>query len=154
MKPNSVERFWEEFCALDPSVPTNTRYQTWYFGNTREMATELVDLVLSGRKTATASLLAMNELNPSDAPQPDGYSVVTDFDGTPLCVVQTTEIRHVPFDEVDERFAADEGEGNLSYDYWRRVHWDYFSREAELNGFEFDGGSIVCCERFQVLYPR
>jgi uncharacterized protein YhfF len=154
MKTNSVERFWEEFCALEPSVSTDTPHQTWYFGNTREMAVELADLVLSGRKTATASLLAMNELNPSDAPQPDGYSVITDFDGIPLCVLQTTEIRHLPFDEVDERFASDEGEGDLSYDHWRRVHWDYFSREAAINGFEFDGNSIVCCERFRVLYPR
>jgi uncharacterized protein YhfF len=118
------------------------------------MASELVGLVLSGRKTATASLLVMNKLNPADAPRPDGFSVVTDFDGYPLCVLQTTEIRHLPFDDVDEQFAADEGEGDLSYDYWRRVHWDYFSREAAINGFEFDGSSIVCCERFRVLYPR
>ena len=154
MKTESVERFWREFCALEPSVSADTPYQTWYFGNTREVATELADLVLSGRKTATASLLEMNELNPSDAPQPDGYSVITDFDGDPFCVLQTTEIRHIPFDDVDERFAVDEGEGDLSHDYWRRVHWDYFSREAELHGFEFDGRSIVCCERFRVLYPR
>ena len=154
MKTEAVERFWAEFCAVDPSVSPATSYQTWFFGNTREMAAELASLVLSGRKTATASLLAMNELNPGDAPQPDGYSVITDFDGDPLCVLQTTEIRHIPFDEVDEQFASDEGEGDLSYDYWRRVHWDYFSSEAELNGFEFDGRSIVCCERFRVLYPR
>ncbi|HKP69999.1 MAG TPA: ASCH domain-containing protein [Pyrinomonadaceae bacterium] len=117
------------------------------------MASELADLVLSGRKTATASLLAMNELDPDESPRADGFSVVTDFDGEPMCVIQTCEIRHLPFDEVDEQFAADEGEGDLSYEYWRQVHWDYFSREAEDHGLEFDAKSIICCERFRLRFP-
>lgn len=154
MKADSIDRFWEEFCAVDPSVHPGTPYQIWFFGNTREMAAELAGLVLAGRKTATASLIAVNELNPEDAPRPDGFSVVTDFDGDPVCIIRTSEIRHVAFDEVDAEFAADEGEGDLSLDHWRRVHWDYFTREAKTNGFEFDARSIVCCERFRLLFPR
>lgn len=154
MRSDSTERFWEEFCAVDPSIDPGTAHQVWFFGNTSEMASELAGLVLAGRKTATASLLAMNELNPDNAPLPDGLSIVTDFDGVPVCVIKTSEIRHLPFDEVDEQFAADEGEGDLSLEHWRRVHWDYFAREAETNGFEFDARSIVCCERFRLLFPR
>ncbi len=154
MRSDAVDRFWEEFCAVNPAVALGTPYQIWFFGNTREMASELARLVLAGTKTATASLLAVNELNPEDAPRPDGISVVTDFDGDPVCVIQTTEIRHLPFDEVDAEFAADEGEGDLSLDHWRQVHSDYFGREARAGGFEFDGSSIVCCERFRLLYPR
>jgi uncharacterized protein YhfF len=135
---------------VDPATP----YQVWYFGNTREMAAELAGLVLSGIKTATASAVEMNRIQPENAPKPDGYSVVTNFDGEPLCIVQTTGIRHVPFLEVDADFAAAEGEGDLSLEYWRRVHWDYFTREAEQFGFEFDERSLVCCERFKLLFPR
>jgi uncharacterized protein YhfF len=118
------------------------------------MAAELASLVIEGKKTGTASLVRMNELQPENAPQPDGYSVVTDFNGRPLCVIRTTEIEHVPFEEVDARFAADEGEGDLSLDYWRRVHHDYFQKEAEANGFEFDERSMICCERFKLVFPR
>ena len=154
MRSEAVDRFWERFCGAEPHVDAATPFQSWYFGNTPEMALELLDLVVAGKKTATASSQSMNELEPGTAPVPEGYSVVTDFDRNPKCVIRTSEIRHVPFAEVDEAFAADEGEGDLSLDYWRRVHWDYFTREARQHGFTFDERSIVCCERFRLLFPR
>lgn len=147
----SIEKFWAGFCRTS-GVASDEPYQVWYFGNSARMASELAALVLEGRKTATASLAAVNELRPQDAPVPDGYSVVTDFDGEPVCVIRTTEIRHVPFGEVDAAFAADEGEGDLSLEYWRDVHSAYFGREAAGHGMEFNDGSLVCCERFELLY--
>ena len=149
----SANDLWTEFRSVESSVDPATAYQVWYFGNTREVAADLAGLVLSRSKTATASAVEMNRIQPENAPQHDGYSVVTDFDDHPLCVIQTTEIRHVPFLEVDPDFAAAEGEGDLSLEYWRRVHWDYFTREAEQFGFEFDERSLVCCERFRLLFP-
>ncbi len=154
MRSEAIDLFWTEFCSVDSILDPATPCQVWYFGNTHEMASELAGLVLSGRKTATASSANMNELHPDDAPSSNGYSVVTDFEGNPLCVIQTTEIRYLPFDEVDAEFAADEGEGDLSLEYWRRVHWDYFTDEAKQHGFEFDERSLICCERFKLLFPR
>ncbi len=145
--------FWAEFCAAT-GVSPDEPYQVWYFGNSPEMAFELATLVISGKKFATASLAAVNEIKPQEAPIMGGYSVVTNFDGEPLCVIQTTEIRHLPFDKVDAQFAADEGEGDQSLEYWREVHSQYFSREAAELGIEFNNVSIVCCERFMLLYPR
>lgn len=153
MKTDAIARFWDQFCAVDSSIGRSTPHQIWFFGNTREMASELAGLVRSGRKTATSSLLATNELNPSEAPVADGFSIVTDFFGDPVCIIQTTDIRHLPFEEVDEEFAADEGEGDLSLEHWRRVHWDYFTNEAKTLGLEFDKRSVVCCERFRLRFP-
>ena len=154
MTSDAVQRFWEEFRAGDSSVEASTPFQVWYFGNSPVMAAELVNLVLAGTKTATASSVEMNKLQPENSPAPDGYSVVTNFDGDPVCVIQTAEIRHIPFDEVDAQFAADEGEGDLSLEHWRRVHWDYFTKEAHEHGFEFNERSMICCERFRLLFPR
>ena len=84
----------------------------------------------------------------------DGHSVVTDFDGNPICVIQTTEIRHLPFDEVDPQFAFDEGEGDRTLEYWRERHLRYFTREAAELGVEFNEKSIICCERFRLLFPH
>ena len=147
----TAQNYWEEFLALNPSIPKDTPFQVWYFGNTQEMAVELAGIVISGRKFATASLAAVNEIKPQDAPIPDGYSVVTDFNGLPICVIQTVEIRHFPFNEVDAAFASDEGEGDQTLAYWRDVHGRYFMREAAELGLEFDGDSLVCCERFKLL---
>ena len=149
-----IKEFWQEFCRSTPGVTIDTPFQTWFFGNTPKMARELAELVISGQKTATASLAEVNKINPENAPVDDGYSVVTDFEGHLMCVIQTTEIRHLPFDEVDAQFAFDEGEGDLSLAYWRQVHWAYFTKEAGALGIGFDEKSLVCCERFKVLFQR
>lgn len=145
--------YWRDFCRSTGTAPVESSYQVWYFGNTSEMARELAELVLSGKKTATASALETNRFQPENAPVDAGYSVVTDLEGEPMCVIQTTEIRHIPFDQVDSAFAYDEGEDDQSLESWRKVHWDYFTREASELGFSFDENSIVCCERFRLLYP-
>lgn len=150
----AVQKFWDEFLILNSSILRDATYQVWFFGNSQTMALELAGLVISGKKTATASLAVVNEIRPEEAPIPDGYSVVTDFDGAPLCVIQTVEIRHTPFDEVDAQFAFDEGEGDRTFEHWRDAHRRYFEREAAELGLDFDDNSLVCCERFKLLHPQ
>ena len=60
----------------------------------------------------------------------------------------------MPFNEVDAEFAFDEGEGDQSLDYWRTVHWDYFSRRCAKIGKEPSLEMPVNCERFELLYPN
>jgi len=153
-KSDSVQKFWEEFCQNNPEINSNEPFQVWFFGNSREMAEELSELVISRKKKATASLVLINEMKPEIAPIHDGYSVVTDFDSNPLCVIQTTEIRHLPFEKVDAQFAFDEGEGDQTLEDWREGHWRYFIREAEESGIEFNEKSLICCERFALLYSK
>ena len=149
-----VRKFWREFCAENPEVNFDEPYQVWYFGNTSEMARELAELVLQSKKTATGSLAAVNKLKPEAAPIDGGYSVFTHYEGNPQGVIQTTEIRHLPFMEVDAQFAFDEGEGDQTLEYWREVHWLYFTKEAAELNIEFNEKSLVACERFKLLYPK
>ena len=151
---DEVKEFWSAFLESDPDVSLETQYQVWYFGSSSEMARELAELVIAGTKTATASLLDTNKRQPENAPIENGYSVVTDFEGRPKCVIRTVEIRHVPFLEVDAAFAYDEGEDDRSLESWRRIHRDYYSKESAQLGFEFNENSIVCCERFELLFPK
>ena len=148
-----VVNFWREFCAQNPGVNRGEPFQGWFFSNTRESAKELVELVLQGKKTATASLVEVNEIRPENAPIDGGYSVVTDFDGNPRCIIQTSEIRHLPFEAVDAAFAFDEGEGDQSPEYWRDCHWKYFSEEAAQVKIEFNEKSLIACELFKLLFP-
>ena len=151
IKSASVQKFWETFCDANPDVDRQAPFQTWYFGMGREDATELADLVLEGKKRATASMPAEYENDPEDMPALGGYSVVTDFDGEPLFVIRTTEVRIIPFNEVDAEFAFDEGEGDQSLDYWRQVHWDYFTRRLTQLGKQPSETMPVICERFELL---
>lgn len=150
---DTVESFWQKFCETK-GIDVETPYQSWYFGNSAKMAIELANLVVFGDKTATASLATINKLKPEEAPILDGYSVVTDFEKNPICVIQTTEIRHLPFNCVDPKFAYDEGEGNRTLEYWQVSHWRYFTKEAAENDLEFNENSLICCERFKLLYSK
>lgn len=151
-KSEKVAAFWQRFCENNPGVDLNCPYQVWHFGDSRSLADQLCDLVLQGRKKATACLVWEAELDPNNAPVLNGYSVITDFDGNPKCIIKTVEVRILPFNEVDEEFAADEGEGNLSLGFWRQVHWDYFTRKCREMGKEASLEMEVMCERFEVVY--
>lgn len=147
----SINQFWHSFCRLNPEADPRQQYQVWYFGDGPELADRLCDLVLSGTKTATAALVWEAEADPATAPVIGGYSVVTNFAGEPRCVIRTTEIQIIPFDEVPEEFAFDEGEGDRSLEYWRKVHLDYFSKRCRELGEVPDLKMRIICERFELL---
>ena len=77
---------------------------------------------------------------------------MTNWQGEPLCVVETTAVATVPFEEVSEEFAATEGEGDRSLRYWREVHWAYFGRVCKRIRRVPSPRMPIVCERFEVIY--
>ncbi|MDO5629528.1 MAG: ASCH domain-containing protein [Mobilicoccus sp.] len=123
----------------------------WSFGGTPAQADALLDLVLAGRKTATASALWDYEASGEPVPQRGQLSIVLDGQGRPAALIVTTAVRVVPFDEVDEEHAAAEGEGDGSLAAWRRAHERFFSEHADHDrGFAPD--MPVVLEAFRVLH--
>ncbi|MCL4237564.1 MAG: ASCH domain-containing protein [Anaerolineae bacterium] len=124
----------------------------WYFCDNQADADELGDLVRRGIKTATCSLLWLYEAENERVPEPGDRSIITDWEGRPLCIIETTEVTIRPYDKVDARFAYDEGEGDRSLAYWRTAHWRFFTREcADLGRTPAEDMPLVC-ERFRVVY--
>jgi uncharacterized protein YhfF/GNAT superfamily N-acetyltransferase len=151
-KSAQISAFWAGYCRR-AGLPEATPYQAWPFGDSPELAHELVELVLHGPKRATAGLVAWNELHPQDAPVPDGYSVVTEFDGTPRCVIRTVWLEKRALREVDAQFAWDEGEGDRTLADWMAGHRRYFGRVCPSLGIAFSDDVQVQLERFELLYP-
>ena len=85
-------------------------------------------------------------------PKPGALSVVTNWQGKPLCVIETKAVAIVPYEEVSEEFAATEGEGDGSLRYWREAHWAYFGRECTRIGRVPSMRMPIVCERFEVIY--
>jgi uncharacterized protein YhfF len=127
-------------------------YEAFTFGDSQSLAEELVALVLAGRKRATASALWSFEAEGKRLPRPGDLSVVTAWDGTPLCVIRSTQVQVMPFDAVPAEFAAAEGEGDGSLDFWRRAHSAYFGRQCARIGRTFRTDMPVCCEHFELVY--
>jgi uncharacterized protein YhfF/GNAT superfamily N-acetyltransferase len=147
-----VAAFWAEYCRC-AGLPATTPFQAWPFGDSPALAHELAELVLHGPKRATAGLVACNERQPGDAPRPDGYSVVTEFDGAPRCVIRTAWLAQRPLREVDAAFAWDEGEGDRTLADWMAGHRRFFGRECASLGIAFSDDLPVQLERFELLYP-
>ncbi len=123
----------------------------WSFGAGEEQADELLDLVLAGTKTATASALWDYEAEDEPLPEPGALSIVLDGSGRPRVLLETTEVEVVPFHEVDEEHARLEGEGDLSLAHWREVHERFFTAAA-THEHGFSAEMPVVCERFRILY--
>lgn len=123
----------------------------WGFGDSAAMADELGALVVAGVKTATASLWWEYQAEGEPLPQPGHLSVVLDGRGGPLCAIETTAVWVTRFDRVDARQAFEEGEGDRSLAYWRRVHWTFFAPRCAALGREPAMDMPVVCERFRLV---
>jgi uncharacterized protein YhfF len=146
-----VRRFWSTFCdenGIDPDLP----YDAFAFGDSAEMADELLGVVLHGPKRATAGLLADYGEDES-LPEVGVHSIVLGGYGRPACVIRTTEVRVLPFREVDAAFAWDEGEGDRSLDYWREAHIGFFTRMCAARGEVFSEEMATVLERFALVWP-
>jgi uncharacterized protein YhfF len=146
-----VEAFWREFCRLH-SVPADARHDVFAFGDNPALIDELLALVLHGPKRATAALLLEFETAGDPLPVVGGHSVVLDGDGRPRCVVRTSEVRIVPFAEVDAAFAFDEGEDDRTLGSWREGHRRYFGRVCARLGRSFAEDMPVVLECFELAW--
>jgi uncharacterized protein YhfF len=151
--PKSVQRFWDKFRTSIAYDASPLFYEAFHFDDNERTANALGALVLSGQKRATAGLLWTNQVTNKPLPKIGALSVVTDWHGTPLCVIKSTHVEIVPFDRVSEEFAAIEGEGDKTLRSWREAHWRYFSRECQRIGREPSLYMPVVCEQFKVVYP-
>jgi len=150
--PPNIAEFWKAFCAKRGEDCSSRFFEAFHFADNEADANGLAELVLAGVKRGTTSLVWSFEDAGRSPPGQGALSVVTYWDGTPACVIETLEVEVLPFDQVDARFAAIEGEGDGSLDYWRRVHWDYFGRECARLGRGITQDMPVACERFGVVY--
>ena len=123
-----------------------------WFGDNPELARQLGELVRQGRKTATAGLLWSWEADEGGPPAVGQQEVIIDWAGTPLAVIEFTEVRVVPFLGVDAEFARDEGEGDGSLAFWRAAHRSFFARECARLGREHTEDLPVVCMRFRVVH--
>jgi len=151
-----IADFWDAYRQSQPApdrLPAAPP-EAWYFCDNEADANELGALVLAGIKTATCSLRWVYDHTGERVPAVGDLSIITDWEGNPLGIIETTEITIRPYDQVDAAFAYDEGEGDRSLDDWRAAHWRFFSRECATIGREVAGDMPLICERFRLIYRK
>lgn len=157
MAPQIVQRpavaeFWNAYAKSVGGVDETRFYEAFFFADSEELANALAQLVLAGTKRATAGSVWSYEAEGKRLPVLGDLSVVTDWAGTPKCIIETVAVDIVPFNQVTAEFAATEGEGDGSLEYWRDAHRQFFTRECALHGRPFAEDMLVACERFEVVF--
>ena len=148
--PSQISAFWLDFVRTCVTDPTPRFHEAFHFDDNEASANALAELVVQGKKRATAGSFWSLEAAGTALVKPGQLSVVTRFSGEPVCVIETLSINIIPFAEVDADFAATEGEGDGSLAYRRQAHSAYFSRECARLGRDFDSQMPVVCEVFEL----
>ena len=92
------------------------------FGSSADIEERLAALVIAGRKRAT--VWDGREENPTVP----GMRWAVMVGARPVAVMETVAVGRRRFSDIDDAFAALEGEGDGSLRFWQVAHEDYFSR--------------------------
>ena len=148
----SVANMWMDFIENNAEFTNIETPNSWYFCDNKKDADECAELVILGIKRATTASLWWYETQKERLPQIGDLFIITNWDGLAKAIIKTTKVEHTPFNEVTEEYAATEGEGDKSLEYWREVHWNYFAREMESCGEKPSESMILLCEYFEAIW--
>lgn len=124
--------------------------EKWHFEMTEKACNDLLDLVLQRKKKATSSSAAAFQIKGEEIPEEGSFSVITDWDGNPRCVVRTVRVRRIPYNEIGFDTAVLEGEDE-SIESWRENHEKFFRAEGKELGYTFTEDMDVIFEEFEVV---
>ena len=131
--------------TLDEAKRKYPSAQTFKFGDGPEMSAQLLELVRSGKKTATCGALRDFEDGREAMPMVGREDIALNWDGTAALVIETISVEQCHYCDVGADFALAEGE-NESLEGWRADHKAYFARNG---GFEPE--MLLVCERFRLV---
>lgn len=144
----TVSDFWTGFRAARRGAPEEP-YDVFRIGSDAASADMGARLVLAGQKTATSALPEEFRAGP---PWPGALSILTDGSGRPVCVVETVEVRTIPFEAVDAAFARDYGEWDRTLATWRTRSWGHYRAVCRRLGRVPHPQMPLVCERFRVVW--
>lgn len=150
---HSIEPFVAAALATTPLDVAGRSLHAWDEGGDAETRQARLERILAGHQRASARPLAVFEAAGAEPPSPGDLLVVSDGRGDPKAVIEVIEQRVLPFDRVDEHFAADYGEGDLSLRSWRDAHRSAFEQQASECGAADPALPLVTI-RFRLVYPR
>ncbi len=150
----SARNLWGDFLDKHTEFALKKAPKVGYFGDNEKDANLLANLVCKDIKRATSHSLLGLQLRNETIPKIDDFFVVTDWEGAAKCLIRTTSVKMIPYFSIHSEHARLEGEGDKSLDYWKKVHWEYYTRElAEFNRRPLES-MILVFERFEKVFER
>ena len=146
-----IEAFWLDYQrTCNVKVPG---FSATALGPSRTVADELVGLILSGVKRAQASLERDFSAADDSLPQPGDHLVVLDGRGRPRAIVRNSHVEKRYFSDIDDAFAFEAGEGDLTLRWWLSAYRQQFAEQADREGFEVGEQLTLVLEYFERVWP-
>lgn len=148
----SIIKLWNAFLKENKKDESIDVPPAWYFCDNEKDADECADLVVRKIKQATCSSLTAYEKDEDPLPKVGDIDVVTNWKGEAQAIIETTEVNLIPYNQIDATFAKAEGEGDQSLTYWKKVHWDFFSRELKEYQLSPSEDMVLIAQKFKTIY--
>ena len=148
-----VEKFWFEYLEKN-NLPKTTPYSgEFILGEDEVSCLQLSALILGGKKTGSFTALDSFIIDNEPLPKAGSNYVVADWNEVPLCIMQTTKVTILPYNQITWEMAEKEGEED-SFESWKESHNEFFEYDAEIMGYEFKPDMPVVFEEFKVIYKK
>lgn len=155
MKPlQPIERrYWEQYLSnLEQSNRSvSFRVEASYAGS-RDTTDKLIELYLCGKKTAGSSIAEDFISSQDKLPQVGNFWIVLNSKNEPSCILKTEQVVFNKFKNVTSEIAIAEGEGDLSLEYWKRVHTQFYLPHLPKWGVSKIEEATVITEYFRLVY--
>ncbi|WP_127716862.1 ASCH domain-containing protein [Halobacteriovorax sp. HLS] len=145
--------FWNKYLDTIGSPLGDAHVEISIAGNI-EIADELLNLFLQGKKTAGSGLVKDFILAEDDLPKVGNYWMILDSKEVPRCIVKTVKVERNLFKDISCEIAKAEGEGDLSVEYWKKVHRSFFTPYLEQWGITNLDEEEVVTEFFELVYKE
>ena len=155
MEQRHKEYLQKYFDSLTPAQIEQYSYcYADYFCADEYNANVCADLILKGEKRASCSMDYWYSHEGDRRPQEGYLTIVTTWSGEPVCIIEITSVSTQKYCDVDESFAAEEGEGDKALQWWREAHWRFFAKECEQLSITPSEDMLLLLERFKVVFPK
>ena len=154
MKNASARNMWGDYLDAHLEDAFAEAPKTIHFCDNEKDANECAELVKKGVKKATSPSLLGFQYRDEKLPKIGDFMVITNWAGKAQCIVRTTAVRLKPYFSIDREYTRLEGKRNKSLDYWKKAHWDFYTRELEPFGRVPRESMIVICQEFEKVFER
>ena len=144
------KEFWENFLKKS-GLGEDAKHSGEFGFEARGFAgSERLAALLAGKKTAAFFSYATFAIDNEELPVSGEYYIVLDGNREPFCVIQTSSVQILPFNQVTWEMAVREGEDS-SLEEWREKTRENLEEEGELVGFEFSPDMKLVYMEFKLV---
>ena len=146
------KKYWQVYLdSASGDLLKNPRVEASYAGN--QLSTDkLLGLYLSGGKTAGSGIVEDFISAGDPLPQVGNFWILLNSLDEPSCILRTERVVLNRFLDVSAEIAVAEGEGDLSLQYWRETHRQFFAPFLKSWGVEDIENATVVTEFFRIVH--